>query len=370
MPKPHRDNIDLVSQKEYMFVTPHGKKSFVGTLSVRGCYAIAIYHPEKSAFVHWDDNVDYSQIEKIVHLFLGDNLVLRDCKVMIAGGWPDHEGSNIPGLFLKDFFEEKGCQLHLDFFQKKQAESVDEYTVSKQLLDRQSLSKFGFSSVLLDVNTGELIVSDDWQQATMNSVRGDLGSFFQQRNAAKLFADRTHYQSKEHLNSGTSLMSRDEFESIQKIELNALCIAARDNDVEALIRLLDKGIIDIDTPGPNDWRALHFACKLGHYKCAEILIDHGANISLENDKQKTALQLVEDNPQARKRLSVAAGIIAANRGSDLTQGCAGIAVFSIFARHPEQLDLVQRAKISSLKDKLSIPERCDELGKQLRLTSM
>jgi len=54
--------------------------------------------------------------------------------------------------------------------------------------------------------------------------------------------------------------------------------AAKEGKLENLKTLLDSGVYDVNKGTFELVRPLHEACLSGHFECASLLIDHGANI--------------------------------------------------------------------------------------------
>ncbi|RZC27648.1 ankyrin repeat domain-containing protein 40 [Asbolus verrucosus] len=67
----------------------------------------------------------------------------------------------------------------------------------------------------------------------------------------------------------------------------AACIG----DIEAVLALLSENL-DINSKNSiNGWTALHWAAKRGNSEVADILINHGANTKIENNKGETPAHL-------------------------------------------------------------------------------
>ena len=90
----------VIGQKEYLFVDPK-HAAFVGTESIRGCYAIAFFHPKKSGMIHFDDNTKQTELARVIEDYLGGNLDPSDCNVSVIGGWQDHQESKQNGDFVQ-----------------------------------------------------------------------------------------------------------------------------------------------------------------------------------------------------------------------------------------------------------------------------
>ena len=65
------------------------------------------------------------------------------------------------------------------------------------------------------------------------------------------------------------------------------------NEYELQRLVLEKGV-DVNSRNKmNGWTALHWACKRGHTSIVSFLIKHGADISLQNFKGQTPLQVTD-----------------------------------------------------------------------------
>ncbi|KAH9054885.1 ankyrin repeat-containing domain protein [Lactarius vividus] len=65
-----------------------------------------------------------------------------------------------------------------------------------------------------------------------------------------------------------------------------------DDDILIIPRLLLKHGADVNTQMANKWTPLHAAAFRGMPEVVQILLDHGANTSMENDQGETALHLM------------------------------------------------------------------------------
>src|SRR5690242_11086658 len=111
--------LNLVLQKEYLIINPTDMRPLIGTESVRSCCAIFIFHPLRSAVLHWDDNCCHEDLDKFVKKYLDNTLAIEDCTVTLIGGWKDHIESKKSSDFVKQYFEKTLVQLNLEYFQKK-----------------------------------------------------------------------------------------------------------------------------------------------------------------------------------------------------------------------------------------------------------
>lgn len=331
--KDDADVVSLVLQKEYLFVSQNSPKPLIGTVSVRGCYAITLYHSKKSGIIHWDDNTKYSELQRVIDKFLDGKLLPQDCQVNVVGGWKDDKESLASGEFLIGFFLAKGFQLSRDNFQTKKSKG--------------QLSAQGFSLVVLDSRDGKIKLSDKWPNDDV--VKHDFGPEPEERERSRKYMDKTHGQTEGYPDSGTKLISIDAFPVMKKQQIHALCAAARDGKKDEVIRLLDNGIIDITMCSDeiSRWTALHFACKMGHFECAKILVQNGADIHQKNSKGHTALDLIKNDKETRGRLEVLWELVQFNIQRS---GEHGLRALAMHARHPEYLETQMRDQVALVLD--------------------
>lgn len=326
-------NLMLITQKAYLFRDSNSSYTAIGTESVRGCYAITLFHKNKQCMIHWDDNTKRTQLPLIVDNFLKD-LDAKQCVVNLAGGWHDHIESAATGEFLKTFFQEKQLKITLDGYQVKSQHGRN--------LDAQ-----GFDYIVLDCIKGKLHLSANWNR---QRIKGQYHKNAQDILNAGMYLDKTHYQKNDFPDSGSSLINPETFEKDKYKGAMRLCKAARDNDITALIAQIDDGITDVNTPAKNakGWAPLHYACKAGNFECAKILIKNGANINQKTDSQKTPLHLIEGNTEEIEKLILLSVIINKSFG-DKSQ-------YSIFSRHPERVQAEYRERVKKIEAMLENPE--------------
>jgi Ankyrin repeats (3 copies) len=340
-----KEQIALVTQKEYFI---NNKKAFLalGTESVRGCYAITIFHPLQQAIFHWDDNTNRSQLDSIIASYLQKSSS-SNCIANIAGGWKDHKESSTTGEFLKTYFKDKGFKVSLQGYQAKKSKG--------------SLSATGFSNIALDCKTGKIHLSDDWDKSAR--VNGTYSKHINEIVKTFKYLDANHHQDNRYPNSGTSLINQTTFLRDRNKGALILCEAARNNDVKGLISQIDKGITNVNTAPvrAKGWTALHYACKMGNIHCAKILIENGAKIDTRNESGKTPLQLM-NNVFAVKQLTALSKIIQANIDNDPE---SGLRTFSIFSRHPERLEPKIREQTVQLNELLNSKDGLELIQKQL-----
>lgn len=62
--------------------------------------------------------------------------------------------------------------------------------------------------------------------------------------------------------------------------MSALCSAAKQGDVTAVIEFLDSGL-HVDTQDEKQYTPLMYACDKGHLSLAKLLIDRGADVNAQ-----------------------------------------------------------------------------------------
>lgn len=84
-------------------------------------------------------------------------------------------------------------------------------------------------------------------------------------------------------------------------QANLLCVAARDGKVEDILDLLSMGV-DVNRPASKEtlWTPLHYACKKENIEAIKLLIMHGGNVYLENNKKKSAFSLLPEGEKGDK----------------------------------------------------------------------
>jgi hypothetical protein len=339
--------LNLVLQKEYLIIKPDDKHPILATESIRGCYAVLLYHPEKSAILHWDDNTRRSEIDKFVKEFLGENVTLEECAIHLIGGWKDNKESQKSGEVLRSYFSK--CKVNLDYYQVKKSTGV--------------YSQQGFSAVGLDSRTGAVLVRDNWTKAPLGASKyqgQDAATRLQNLNL--LFV--THLQDDQYPDSGSVIIPRDNFFNLQFVQANQLCVAAQKNQIDLLIKYIDDGITNVNVSPTNakGWTPLHYACKFGNFAIARLLINNGANLYQPNDAGKSPLDLVpSDKPFTSRQLIDAYRLVQKYIAAD---GDALI-TFSQFSRHPERISPEIRNQFSKLNELLDDEKGLNVLEKSL-----
>ncbi|WED44245.1 ankyrin repeat domain-containing protein [Legionella cardiaca] len=321
-------------QKEYLIIDPTNERPLLGTESVRSCCAIFIYHPSRSAMVHWDDNTCHNDLDLFVKEFLKDDLALKDCTVTLVGGWPDHPESKKCSEFIKTYFTLDGVKLNLEHFQAKRSKG----TWSQQ----------GFFEVYLDVRTGEIVVNSNWPKNPSLPEDVYRGLDSQKRDANREMLDLTHLQDDQFPDSGTHIYPRDNFHDLQQKQATQLCMAAKKNDIPALIKLIDEGITHVNV-SPNNAKGctpLHYACLAGSFEAAYLLIKNGGDLLKTNDAGRTPLHYInkENNALEYRKLSTLYRLVKFNS----IQNPTFLMEFSVFSRHQEQVKSSQISAILGL----------------------
>ncbi|KTC82979.1 ankyrin repeat domain-containing protein [Legionella brunensis] len=350
MPKSSLSNkMNLVLQKEYLTISPSDQRPLLGTESVRSCYAIFIYHPEKSTVLHWDDNCCRSNFDTFVKEFLGDNLKLSECSVTIVGGWKDHAESKKNGDFLLQYFDQtnKG-NLDLSNFRVKTSTG--------------SFTEQGFSLAYLDTQTGKVITDDDWKNYSPEdeTYRGEKP---QMRNLNRDMLDLTHLQDDKYPESGARIYARDKFHELQLKESTRLCIAAKANNISDLVQLIDEGITNVNVSPSNakGWTPLHYACKLGKFDAAYLLIQNGGNLFQKNDAGNAPIDFLTKGSFEHKKLLTAYRLIKFNS----SQNQQSLMSISLFSRHKEMVETNEQAQLSTIEAMLQTESGVSSLGEML-----
>ena len=316
--------LNIVLQREYIIIEPKDEHPILATESVRGCCAIMIYHPTRSAILHWDDNVCHSELNRFVTEYLGSNLKLDNTiKVVLVGGWKDKPQSVASTQFLKQYFEQTGVQLNTNNLLKKEF-SANTYNLQ------------GFSLVALDSRTGEFTTSSDWSK----EIDFKDAKFRRQNLQDRLdnLDLRMHLdiQNDNYPDSGFRIIARDQFSTLQETQSLQMCIAARDNKIDDLIKCFDTAITDVNfSPSSSKgWTPLHYAIKLGNFDAARLIIANGGDLYKKNAAQITpAMMLNAHSPINKRRVLAFFNLVQYNKSLSPNL----LATFSIFSRHPERL---------------------------------
>lgn len=338
--------LNIVNMEEYLIISPSDVRPVLGTESVRGCIVVLIHHPDRSLIVHWDDMLCHLDFPNILSDYLGKGLKLNECDVHLVGGWKDNIESKKSGLFLKNQLT-KAKSLDLTYFLQKSSVG--------------SLDQTGYSVVTLDSRAGSIGVSDDWDlyRPENDWYRGvnpkpRLGNY--------LIVGEVHMQNDKFPSSGTHVYPRDKYEELQHTQATKMCLSARDNKLKEIIQVIDQGITGVNVAPKNakGWTALHYACKMKNFDVAELLINHGADIYLKNESGQTPLDYVS-NVFYAKKLQTQFKLVQYNQKHIL----GGLRAFSLFSRHPEQVEPAVRLQQSQIKAVLNSEEGVDAYAKQL-----
>ena len=347
------EELNIVLQKEYLILSSNNARPVLATESVRGCYVIMLFHPKRSAILHWDDNTCHLELDRFLREFMRDDILLKDCNVHLVGGWVDNLESNKTGQFLKESFEIRGAKPSLEHFQKKRSIG--------------SLANQGFSMVAVDSRSGEVYTFADWKKTlivvTDGKYRGEVAPIRRYENLQR--ATLVHCQQDAFPESGDHIYPRDHFEQLLEEQSTRLCNAAKSNDVEQLIKLIEQGITDVNVSpkAAKGWAPLHFACKLKAYEAAHFLIRHGAKLDLPNHVGRTPWDMIKDEGSfATRRLRVAFQLLEKNVRTAPT----ALTTYSLFARrHEAQLDPRELETLSTVEALLSSEDGLREIESQL-----
>lgn len=347
MPK----DLNLVLQKEYLIIDPSNPRPLIGTESLRGCCGVFIYHPARSAVLHWDDNCCRDDLSKFMAEYLGTEINIADCTISLIGGWPDHNESQKSNNFLKDFFSATSAELDLTHFQKKKSSG-------------RTLTDQGFSLVYMSAITGQTTLSDNWSKMPHLNDGNYRGINPQLRMANKELQDLLHLQDDSYPGSGCHIYARDRYQDLQAAQSTQLCIAAKKNDTAALIKLIDEGITGVNVAPANakGWTSLHFACKFGNLEAAFLLIQNGANLFQKNDAGSIPLNYIDANSFEFKQLLTAYRLVKYNS----SRNQHALTTMSLFSRHHEQqIDMQERNQMIGLQSLLQTETGLSEINRQL-----
>lgn len=346
---------NFVLQKEYLIIEPSNPKYLLGTESVRGCCGVFIYHPTRSAVLHWDDNCCHLDLDLFVKKFLSDSVELKDCTVTLVGGWVDSVESKKSAEFVKDYFENTPAKLDLSYFLKKQSKGP--------------LLAQGYKTVFMNARSGEMTVKDNWSKdININDGKKYRGDLPIERYKNNYLQDHLHLQGDQLEDSGTHIYARDNYKIIQEKQSLQLCIAARENKFEDVIKHINGGIIgvNISPPSAKGWTALHYACRLKHFELAILLINNGADLFQKNDIGKTPLNYVTEGSVEYRRLMTAFRLVKIQ--SNLNLGA--LRSISLFSRNRGQLlEPEDRMNCSKLQELLKTEQGLSEIEKQLEVLS-
>ncbi|MDR3502643.1 MAG: ankyrin repeat domain-containing protein [Legionella sp.] len=347
MPK----NLNLVLQKEYLIIDATNSRPLVGTDSLRSCCGVFIYHPSRSAVLHWDDNCCHDGLSKFLAEYQGNNTNMAECTVSIIGGWSDHEESKKSSDFVKQFFSFTAAKLDLTHFQEKKSTG-------------KTLAEQGFSLVYMDATTGKIILSDNWNKLPDFKDGNYRGLEPNLRLANKELQDLLHLQDDSYPDSGSHIYARDNYQYLQATQSNQLCVAAKKNDIPALIKLIDDGVTGVNVAPANTkgWTPLHFACKFGNFEAALLLIQNGADLFQKNDAGSTPLIFVDAKSFEFKQLLTAYRLVKYNTSLNKH----ALTTMSLFSRHHEQqIDMQERNQMVGIHELLQTDEGLSSINRTL-----
>lgn len=332
--------LNLVLQREYLIVEPADARPLIGSDSIRSCCGVFIFHPLRSAVLHWDDNSCHNDLELFIKDYLHHDIALKDCNVTLIGGWKDHMESKKSANFLKQYFENALATLNLTYFLQKKSTG--------------SISQQGFSLVYMDARTGALTAKDDWGSLKAYKIYEGLDPMG--RNFNKSFYDLIQLQDDNVENSGAHIYARDSYQTFRETQSTQLCLAARNNNIPRLIQLIDEGMINVNEAPSNakGWTPLHYACKLSHYEAAFFLMQNGANPFKKNDAGKRAFDFIASDKFEYHQLLITYYWIKLN----CQAAARSLTTFSLFSRHHEkQIAADKIAPLQSFLDSLRSPEK-------------
>lgn len=352
--KKHRKAASLLLQKEYVIASPYASTSVLACENIRSSYVITLYHPQKSCCIHWDLNTRRSQLEFVIDEFLSDELTPATCQANVAGGWHNDAKSTECGQFITDTLMHKGFQITTTAYQ------------SKSDTGQKNHYEEGFALMLFDTKNNQIQTFDwpvnhePWRILTRDTQ-------LQERYQMAEFLDLIHYQSTKHPESGTPLMAKDQLAYLKSREARAMIQAAKTNDTTSISRQIDQGGFGINA-SPKEAKGatpLHIACINGHFECAKLLVENGADIQITNHQHKRPLNLWTHKDKDRLSKIDYLHTLWAIRQHNLTKNRYTSLSFAMFSRHPDQLcqsDVESRLTLDKL---LCENELCQEAKKKL-----
>lgn len=340
------EKMNLVLQKEYLIITPSDPHPYLGTESVRGCYAVFIHHPQRSAVLHWDDNCCHLSLKEYVNEFLDDSILLSDCSVALVGGWKDNIESQKSGNFLCEYFQ-SNCK-HLD---------LSNFLIKKS---QGSLEETGFSLVYINTSTGNIVANSNWQHYAPNDKKY-RGKDVENRMKNCVLLDQTHLQNNLNENSGSRIYARDKFNDLQHEQSSRLCMAVQRDDINQLVKLIDEGITHVNVCPRNTrgWTPLHYACKLGKFDAALLLIQNGGDLYKKNDANNAPIDFLTRGSFEYEKLFTAYRVVVKH----CSVNKQALLSFSLFSRHKETINEKEREILSIIDDGLKTKEGISELNK-------
>jgi len=228
----------------------------------------------------------------------------------------------------------------------------------------------GFALMLFDTKINQ-IQTHDWPKNIDPHTVLSTDAQLQDRYQMITFLDLIHYQSCEHPESGAPLIAKGQLDYLKSREARALIQAARTNDTSSITRQIDQGGFGINA-SPKEAKGatpLHIACIKGHFECAKLLIENGADIQITNQQHKRPLALWLYRDKDRLNRIDYLQTLWTIRRHNLTKNRSTSLSFAMFSRHPDQLcqgDVESRLNLDKL---LCENELREEVKKQLSIAN-
>lgn len=173
-----------------------------------------------------------------------------------------------------------------------------------------------------------------------------------------------HLQDDKYPDSGSHIYARDSYQSLHATQSTQLCVAAKKNDISALIKLIDAGVIGVDVApaSTKGWTPLHYACKFGSFAAALLLIQNGADLLQKNDAAYTPLMFVDAKSFEFKQLLTAYRLVKYNTSLNKHS----LTSISLFSRHHEQqIEIQERKQMAQIHSLLQTEEGLEEITRAL-----
>jgi hypothetical protein len=352
--KADKKELNIVIQREYLIIQPNDAHPILATESVRGGYAIILFHKEKSAILHWDDSTCHTELDKLVNAFSSDPKFLMNTTVHIVGGWKDHIESKNSGDFLVNYFKKTGMELNSAYFQTKKSTN--------------SIKEQGFSLVSLDTRNGQIAAcSDTWDDIQLKDNGYYRGQEIKCRMNNMMAISCIHNQDDQYPDSGAHIYPRDQFLEIQESESTKLCLAAQQNKINDLKQLLDEVVTNVSVAPKNAKgnTPLHYACSKNNIDAGILLIRNGADLLTPNEAGKKAIDLIKNDDIGKRKLLACDAITKSNSQRSIH----ALTTLSIFSRHPDRVAQSDSAKLQTIDELLSTQEGLQQIEESLEQLS-